>query len=233
MGGQLTNLSYDEWLMYVFDHPVDDAMPAWHFAPNADWWNELDDPAITVCYLTQAFESIEIVAQPYTDAQLNQGLWFLLSNACSSHMFALMDENVPWQERERCIQSFSCVYERLFVPRCTPHLSHLLRGTPSDPQGVNPLNSACYMWWDIVPLGGKPDDTIGHRLNHALLDVMERALALDSIACQESALHGLGHWCRYYPDTVTATIDAYLKRQPALPQELKTYALSARGGCVL
>ena len=103
MVNKLENLTFDEWVLYAFDHPVDDHRNAWYWNDDAEWW---DCPsAQTVQFLTQAFENAATVLQPYTDAQLNQGLWFIASNACSNHMFALMDEAVPWPERKRCIQA--------------------------------------------------------------------------------------------------------------------------------
>ena len=36
---------------------------------------------------------------------------------------------------------------RLFAPRCSAHLSHLDRGEMI----AGPLNTLCYMWWDILP----------------------------------------------------------------------------------
>ncbi len=36
---------------------------------------------------------------------------------------------------------------------------------------------------------------------------MARTLAIPHLACQEGALHGLGHWQRAYPDRVAAIVD--------------------------
>ena len=67
----------------------------------------------------------------------------------------------------------------------------------------------------------------------AILDVMTQTLNLDSDACREGALHGLGHWAMYYPKRVAAIIDEFLKKNPDLRPELRNYALGARTGCVL
>ena len=93
MGKQLTNISFKEWLSYVFDHPVDELKNAWYWNLDRDWWDE--NATDSIQFLTQAFENAAAVFRPYSDAQLNQGLWFIASNSCSNHMFALMDENVP------------------------------------------------------------------------------------------------------------------------------------------
>src|SRR5690349_17685407 len=152
MRNQLKNLTFEEWLMFVFDHPVEEMKNEWYWDLDREWWDEMDNPAETVQFLTQAFENTGRLFEPYSDAQLNQGLWFLASNACSSHMFALMETSVPWPARQRCIASIHQLYEQCFFKRCTPHLSHI------DEPGAGPLNMVCYMWWDIIPIAGKSDD---------------------------------------------------------------------------
>lgn len=206
--------------MYVFDHPVDHTLPEWFWDSEALVWNELADPATTVQYLTQLFENPASLLAPYSDAQCNQGLWFLGSNACSSHMFALNHGGVPMPDRLRCAGAMGTLFEQLFAVRCSPHLSH------RDEPGANPLNSVCYMWWDVLPV-----DASFPQMADTLLGVMIRSLALDSVACQESALHGLGHW-RGDESHVRQTIDDFLARSPDLRPDLRQYALSARGGCV-
>jgi hypothetical protein len=222
--------AFDAWVKYIFDHPVDDHLPQWYFQPDAPLWNETAEPATTVHYMTNLFENIAELCKPYSDAQLNQGFWFLVSNGGSSHMFTLMDKSVGRQERESCIRAMNNVFERLFAVRCSSHLSHTL--TTYDP-AMNPLNSVCYMWWDIIPIDGKPDDLSERWLNDTCLDVMQHSLNLPFLACQESALHGLGHWHYIYGERVQDIINSFLDANPDIHPQLKTYALSARGGCVL
>lgn len=225
MGKRLTHLTFEQWLRFVFDHPVEDSRLEWYWDSEAPWW---DGPAAeTVDFLTRAFESSTELFQPYSDAQLNQGLWFLASNACSNHMFALVDVNVPWPARQRCVHSMHSLFEQCFAKRCSQHLSHV------DEPGANPLNLVCYMWWDIIPLGAQPDNPHQTGLDREILNVMESMLQLDSVACQESALHGLGHWQHYYPQRVTGIIKAFLGQHKELRAELRTYALNAQAGCVL
>jgi hypothetical protein len=89
------------------------------------------------------------------------------------------------------------------------------------------------MWWDITPLGGYPDEPARKEMDHAILQVMDATLHLDSIACQESALHGLGHWHLHYPGQVEEIIQGFYQQNKILPEKLRTYALSALNGCVL
>lgn len=224
-GRPLSDLSFEEWVLFVFDHPVDSSRLEWYWDIEADWWD--GSAARTVEYLTRAFENPERVFAPYDDIQLNQGLWYLTSNSCSDHMFALLDMSVPWTERRRCIRSFSTLYEQCFARRCTPHLSHL------DEPGAGPLNAVCYMWWDIIPIFGRPTDPTRAEMDREILHVLESALSLDSVACQESALHGLGHWQIYYPQPVKEIIRNFLQRKNTAREDLRMYAMSASSGHVL
>ena len=224
MGELLKDLTFEEWVEHVFDHPVDDLRNAWYWDMDRDSWEE--DTAVMVDYLTRAFENAAVILEPYTDAQLNQGLWFLASNACSNHMFALMNESIPWVARQRCIGSFHQLYEQCFARRCSPHLSHI------DEPGANPLNMVCYMWWDINPIYAGPDDPAKRDLAEAVLQVMDSTLQLDSIACRESALHGLGHWQHAYPGRVGEIIDRFSMTRPEMPEKLRSYMTAAYTGYV-
>ena len=225
MGKRLENLTFEQWLAYAFDHPVDELKNAWYWNMDADEWIEV--PGDVIRFLTQAFENAAEVFQPYTDAQLNQGVWFIASNACSNHMFALMDESVPWSARQRCIYSIHQLYEQCFAKRCTPHLSHI------DEPGAGPLNMVCYMWWDIIPIHGKPTDPARKEFDQTILQVMDSTLQLDSIACRESALHGLGHWQHEYPEQIGEIINRFSMSHRNLRKELETYMMNAFTGYVL
>jgi hypothetical protein len=228
MDEQQQNLTFEEWLIYVFDRPVPTGgEKAWYWDFDAQWWDEDAHRIEVLQFLTQAFEGASQVFQPYTDAQLNHGLWYIADNSCSNHMFALLDESLPWSARGRCVDSIHRLYEQCFAKRCSPHLSHL------DEPGANPLNAVRYMWWDIIPIAGKPDDPARRQLDQAILQIMESTLRLDSIACRESALQGLGQWQMYYPDRVRKIIDSFSLSHPQLPEKLQAYMKLAYIGCVL
>lgn len=209
-------MTFEEWVVYAFDHRED------------DYWSE--EPALVVPFLTRLWEDPLPHLAPYSDAQINQGLWFLINNTCSNHFFALLEETVPWEARRRCLRATVPLYEKLFAPRCTSHLGHLLRAYPPD---MNPLNSVCYMWWDIAPVCGHPEMPDRHEFDAECLEVMRRTLAIPQDACRESALHGLGHWERSYPNEVHRVIDDFVAQNPNLPEALRAYARAARAGCVL
>ena len=85
----------------------------------------------------------------------------------------------------------------------------------------------------IIPIYGQPDVPERSELDREILRVLESTLQLDSIACRETVLHGLGHWQHYYPQRVGEIIDAFLRSHRVLRKELETYAVNAYTGYVL
>jgi hypothetical protein len=181
------------WVCEVFDRSVADPRRYGHIQSDI---LELS-PADCVAFLTRLFEEPELVIGPYTDAQVNQGvnqgLWYLVDANCSNHMFSLFEPEVPWPERQRGIRAMATLFGRLFARRCSDHLSN------RDEQGANPLNSVCYMWWDVIWFDMIPARETARGLAYAQVDaeclgVRKQVLTLNTLACWESALHGLGHW---------------------------------------
>lgn len=221
MGKQIT-VTFEEWVKDMFERPVTD--PPWYHASNADSESVHLSPAVIVAYITRAFENAKRVFTPISNAQLNQGLYYLVSHA-SEIMFALLDNRVLWSDRQRCILSFFTLFEQVFAVRCSARLAHL-----DEPDG-NPLNEVCYMWWDIFPFWGQLVRPARPEIDELFLDVMTRTLDLASDACRESALHGLGH-LPSHRDKVEDVIDKFILRYPNLRPELKAYAINARDGAV-
>lgn len=90
------------------------------------------------------------------------------------------------------------------------------------------LKSIIYMWWDLFPSWGSEDAAT----DSAVLHAMTQILALDCLACQDSALHGLSHWQSNYPVEVSAIIDGYLARNPNLAPKLVRSAHAAKTGAI-
>lgn len=216
-------ISFKEWIAYVFDHPV--TLPRWYHDIHTEYeyWSGSAD--LTVWLLTETFERSGEVLSAYTDAQVEQGLYFLIDPGCSDYVFRLNDESVPWQARQRCIRAIYTLFAQCLAKRCSPHLSHL------DEPSANPLNGICYMWWDIFPLYAEPDNPALVERDAEFLEVMRRMLWLPSDACREGALHGLGHWQLRYPH-VTGIINTFLLLHPLLRPALRSYALRARHGAI-
>jgi hypothetical protein len=211
--------SFEGWIESVFDHPVHE--PEW-------WWEEgavlpLDpaqNPAEALGLLTELLENSSALA-PYTDAQVAQGLWYLFDTSCSAYTTLLRHPDVPRSARERFATGLLSLYRDLFAVRCAPVVGH-----PS----AEGLNMTCYMLLDLSEaLGPNPHDGATDEL---LLAAMEEVLRIRHVACQDSALHGLGHWAAAYPEQVASIIDGYPRATPSIPDELRQYALSAKSGQV-
>jgi hypothetical protein len=225
-GRRLADLAFEPWVEHVFSHTVSYQGAAWYFDVDADIW---DGPsALTVRHLTRLFDDPEAALEYFSDAQIAQGLYYLIDSGAGGLVLSLLDEAVPLPARQECLGAIPRLFERLLEPRVAPALGH------RDEKGARPLNMVTYMWWDIFPVAatanpGQPPDPI----NAAILGGMDRILGSRHPAIQESALHGLGHWASAFPDETAAIIDAYLARAPGIRPELLAYARAARKGCVL
>jgi hypothetical protein len=133
---------------------------------------------------------------------------------------------VPQSDRLELASRIDRVYSQIFAARCTPALGHLSE-VPDQP-----LNMLCYMWWDAIVLEGTGAPDLDREFFAALIEAMGRILAIPHAACQEGALHGLGHWGEHAPARAAALIDAYLADNRAARPELVNYAHAARAGCI-
>ncbi|MEZ0071727.1 hypothetical protein [Planotetraspora sp. GP83] len=184
-------------------------------------------PLDVVRGLTELFSSAGRLAEKYSTGQINAGLWFLVGECDMLH--GLYDKGVDQAVRVRCADSIRQLYRQLFTPLCQKVLSNGREGRSGD----EPLNSICYMWWDVFPTWGRPDRPESREINFVLLDVMRETLGSDNVACVESGLHGLGHWHLSYPEQTEAIIDGFLRARQDISSPLKQYASDARSGRVL
>jgi hypothetical protein len=88
------------------------------------------------------------------------------------------------------------------------------------------------MWWDLVPICGRPEEPSQTEFDNEVLHVMKRTLELKSDACREGALHGLGHWHDGYAAEIEKIIDNFLQHNSDLRPELAEYAAHAKTGMV-
>ncbi len=179
-----------------------------------------------IAYMAQLFEKPRPILDRYSDLQLQHGFQYLISNLLSDYPLGLHDASVPLDLRARCIRSIYTVYEQVFAERCSPELAC------SGRRPTSPLNDVCYMWWDMLAFSAKLVPVEERILDETALTVMESTLNLESLPCQEGALHGLGHWHYDYPEQVGVIIDAYLGRDTSIPEGLRAYASNAHRGYV-
>ena len=222
---RLQKFTFEDWLEHAFGREVRFQQAPWYFDPGHDWWDPR--PAQAIAYLTRLFEDPEPALEGFADRQIAQGLTYLVNTMASGDSGWFCSTEVPVKERIRSVEAVVPFFERLFKPRCTPHLSHLSE------VDAGTLNGVCYMWWDVFPSLALAGDPNLPTLHNCALRTMKRILNLNSIACQESALHGLGHWQPKYEERVIAIIDDFCEAYPETDPRLLAYAKSARYGCLL
>jgi hypothetical protein len=220
----------EEWIAYIFDHPVaGNIRQAWYWSEDALEWK--GPPEEIPALIAETFEHGGESLTRFSDEQLDQGLWFLVGSSPPDFTDTLVDPQTPFAMRLRALRSFVPLFEQVMAIRCSPHLSHLAEQT-----AANPLNGACYMWWDLLrfPLLEiyGPAEAERDLFHSEILVILRRLLAIPHDACRESALHGIGHWVRDYPQAA-AIVDDFLASGPGLRPELIAHAERARIGNVL
>ncbi len=208
---------YQDWIRHLFDHPV--VEPAWHWKVNAPEFLA-DEPEIAEL-IELTFRNSGTDLQHFSDAQLNQGLWYLVSPACSNYCFTLRSDKVRLERRLSAIASISVLYRDCFKHRCTQTLSHL------DQRHSSILNAICYMFWDVCALSYLCDSPDEQQLADACFAVLAETFSLDHLACREAAIHGYGEFSCTYPDRVEQALDRILETEIA-DSLLRNYVHQAR-----
>jgi len=208
-------MSFDEWVKFIFNHPVsDDIKSAWYWD---DQLNEFWDKWIfseeriaerQLEYATRLFQDSAFLLAIYSPEQINQGFWFLLSGPSD---FALVDfiwnNELPWHLREQCIKSMAKPFQIIFTQI--------------------PEQDSCNMWWDLLR---NFEVNVDLKVIEVMFQTMIEVLRVPSLACQVSALHGLGHIKHIGKRKV---IEDYLRVNINLDNETRDYALAAIEGKIL
>ena len=201
---------FEDWVIAVFDPAVEDPWPP---------------PEQEVDHLTRLFADPVPALDGFTDEEVGVGLWSLLDSGGAAAVLALNDAGIALDRRLACVRAIPTVYHRLFVPRCEERLGHLSE------QGGR-LEMICYMFWDLAAFGGPPGQREGNLLEDAVLEVLEDLLAIGHAACQESAIHGLGHRVGRHPERAPAILQRWLRAGSVRDERLRGYAAAARTGCI-
>lgn len=201
---------FEDWVVGVFDPTVEDPWPPVE--------QELE-------YLTRLFSDPIGTVEGLSDEEIGVGLWSVLDSGGAGTALALNDATLPLDARIACVHQIRTLYRELFVPRCSERLGHLSE------QGGR-LEMICYMFWDVAVFGGPPGEREGNLFEDAVLDVLEDTLYLEHAACQESAIHGLGHRVSRHPERAPAILDRWLRTGPIRDARLRIYAQAARTGCI-
>ena len=194
-------------------------------------------PDETLLLISQTFEHAGKDLATFSDIQIANGIDFMI-NEVNEPLYAVYDARVPLALRRRTIASFVPLYRDLFAVRCD---------NCQVDNASNPLNTLCYMLWDAgaLTLDGlkQRNDPEANVLCESFMDVLETILFLPHTACQESALHGLGHsiiscnddrerFPKSYRSKMIDMINRYL-RQKGIGSRLLKYAKQAKTGVIL
>ena len=197
----LDYLPFEDWLNFIFDEK-------WSSMKDKDYVDLDDlnaDIEIFVGNCIKLFEDPTLLLERYNEKQLEGGLfYFILSPKVSLNWF-LWRKDKPVYLRRRFIASSVNFFKKIFT--------------------VKPLEHSCFMWWDCLRDFGDEKDP---QVNEWMFEALSRILEIDSIDCQMSALHGLGHIEHVGKKTL---IEKFLRRHPRF--EDKEYALNAIEGNVL
>lgn len=206
----------EKWLTKVFDHPVP--------IPDSEWWDFLGDPTpqVALQLLTELFTAPVLYLSRFTDAQIEQGLFYIMDACVGDHTYGFLNPKIQLNERLDCVRSFEPLFRELYARRCSNSLEHL-----DEPRG-NPLNRSCFMWWDMHPLYGGGDGE-HENMNPTCIEVMSSILQFDSVACQESAVRGLGLFCHEGINRTRCELIllAYINSTQPAREELRAYANKA------
>lgn len=217
----MNEAAFEVWIKGIFDHA--EGAEAWYY----DYKAQPPEPApgTGVEFLRRLFTECGTLLAGYSNRQLKDGLWYLLDSSNSNAVWSLIDPDVPLAERVKTVEAIYRLCEDCFFKRCDSALSHLSEARE------NPLNSICYMLWDVAPLSHAGGQAEKSGIVAPCFEVMRKTLLLPNDACRESALHGLGHSKYDYPAEVATIITPFLA-QKGLRPELRRYAEAALEGMV-
>jgi hypothetical protein len=199
----ISTFSFEEWVRFIFDHPVGER--PWD---RNDFSYDISDEEKIVSYLIQLFKNPLVLLEKFSEEQINQGFWFMLGT--EGFMGVLWNTNIPFSNRNQCFDAMYDLYQLLFLD--------------------HPLDSIDFMWWDMLSdmydlYDGKPRDDDDAMVQEAMLHVLIRLLDTKNSAQAKAALHGLSHL--KHPKGKEA-IDHYLLRNPDIDEELRKYALQCK-----
>lgn len=193
----LDEFSFEDWVKFIFDRTPNENV-------NKRWYSNVVKEGSTEIFAENCirlFKNPEFLIENYSAEQLDEGFGgFILMEGVP--FWWLWDKNKnPELRREFILSSFS-VFEKLFVKQ--------------------PLKFSCFMWWDSLR-GFSEDKDL--QVYEWMFEALSQILEIDSVDCQRSAVHGLGHIEHRGKKDL---IETFLRRHPNFPD--KEYALAAIEG---
>jgi hypothetical protein len=215
MSIDLRQASLDEFIQFVFDHPVpsDKDTPEWYFEDALEIEYE---PIKQIRLMTSLFRSASLLAERFSPAQIEQGFWLVFNTVEECFTNLLWASQVPWSERKACIEAVSVLYSDLFPRVKVETIDYMIPDLLADSYGHGRRDTE-----------NNPEDK---RVQDALFELFLVLLDSRDQGSHFAGLHGLGHL--HHPNGPHA-IEGYLGRTPAVSEELRAYAAQAMTGNVL
>lgn len=209
----LRTCSYDEFLDFVFDHPVE--KKPWYFGSRVE---VAFDAVHNTELLTKLFSNARPLLERYTRDQLEQGFWALQSGLLIGGLLPhlMFDQSMPFEKRADCIRAMFFLYRDLFA--------------------VDELHTSSNMWWHSISssyqTGWRSQSTLddNKKIQDVMFDTLTEILYLESEECQGAALHGLGHLL--HPSTEMVIRD-WIATQPDLPEDDLEFAEACITGDIM
>lgn len=209
----LRTCSYDEFLDFVFDHPVE--KEHWYWDSNL---KVAYDTVHNTELLTKLFSNAKPLLGRYTREQLEQGFWALQSGCVDGLVeHAMSDLSVPFEKRAECIRAMFLLYRDLFA--------------------FDALETSSNMWWDSISSfyefsfhRSKKVSDDDKKIQDVMFETLTKILHLDSEECQGAALHGLGHL--HHPNTEKVIRD-WIATQSDLPEDDLEFAEACITGDIM
>ncbi len=215
---------FQDWVRFLFDHPVHE--PAWYWAADSEIEGWTADPSLTVGWMTHLFRQPSSLA-PFSRDQVSQGLWFLLGDSSPGDFGRqLYEPEVDLGFRLECIRATPSFFVNYVAVHCArPKPVHCAKDADA-------LETACFMWWDLWPdrTGLHESGPDSDAVDSAVLDALTAIAKLPSVACVESALHGLAHRHARQAQRTEEIVSSLLRQTSGWPVELVDYAEAAHRG---
>jgi len=223
MAAALHELSYEQWIKFVFERPMTDV--DWYHSPRVPQWPQHEEPLRRIEYLTRLFRHPHDIRGRLSVDQLGLGFWFLINHAAGDYLRVLCELELPWPERKGLIEALGPLF-RFFSQICDEDPIERTR------HGYW-AKHACQMFWDVCAVWPEAANAEQRESDAACLDVMKQTLGIDHSVTRAATLRGLGKWSRAYPAEVGAIVDQFLQVNLGLSEELQRYAMNAKKGVVV
>ena len=194
-----TGYDFDRWIQFAFDHPV--SVDPWYYTEEMHF---VCNPQSVITYYTRLFRNPRPPLSQYDDARIEQGLWFVVGSQLSEWLW---QAELTLQLRLDCVDAMPQMFREFLVD--------------------HPLDTACFMWWDMLRCFSDAPD---QRIVASMIRALDQILRLPVRHCQMSALHGLGHLKHESKEMI---IRSFLSANRDVDSEVREYAEHAIAGTVL